>query len=423
MGTIRAMEGTPQLLTDVKFSQHRRGYDPDEVDNFLERVSAAVAQLQDKLREATDRAEAADAQLAEARRLQAEAEARAAADPANLGDAPSPALDADEELKKVLLMAQRAADQAVSEANATANRTVTEARAKALTLLAEAESERDAMLAKARKKADVAAEDRAVELRERVAALEAVKIDLEADVATLDAHLAAEADRLREQLDAIRQGIDDPRGLRLVETPPLHDTPIPPLDEDEELRAAAGEDESAGGSLNSPVGDLVEGPDALAAVDRSTFTGIDESGDAGRPSETAGDESGHEEATLSESEPAESPSAESEGPSPVPGESVEVEEEGAVDPDAPQEAAIDLTGDAEESGTGGDQGEATQLFTPGEEPESESGSESRSDSGTGSVLGEPDAAADEAMRAFFEQDLDEDPTATSTPRPRFGRRR
>ena len=47
------MDGNPQLLTDVKFSTHRKGYDPDEVDNFLERVSAAVAQLQDKLRQAT----------------------------------------------------------------------------------------------------------------------------------------------------------------------------------------------------------------------------------------------------------------------------------------------------------------------------------------------------------------------------------
>jgi len=45
--------GTPHLLTDVRFSVSRKGYDPDEVDNFLERVSAAVAQLQDKLRQAT----------------------------------------------------------------------------------------------------------------------------------------------------------------------------------------------------------------------------------------------------------------------------------------------------------------------------------------------------------------------------------
>ena len=35
------MDGSPQLLTDVKFTQLKRGgYDPDQVDNFLERVSA-----------------------------------------------------------------------------------------------------------------------------------------------------------------------------------------------------------------------------------------------------------------------------------------------------------------------------------------------------------------------------------------------
>src|SRR6478672_10004281 len=101
------MDGSPQLLTDVKFTQLKRGgYDPDEVDNFLERVSAAVAQLQDKLRQATERAETADAQLAEARRLQSEAEA--AAERAGAGgeapgaEGPAGAAGGDEELKKVL---------------------------------------------------------------------------------------------------------------------------------------------------------------------------------------------------------------------------------------------------------------------------------------------------------------------------------
>ena len=79
------MDGTPHLLTDVKFTERRRGYDPEEVDNFLERVSSAVAQLQDKLREATARAEEADARVAEAQRAQALAEAelsRAGSEPA-----------------------------------------------------------------------------------------------------------------------------------------------------------------------------------------------------------------------------------------------------------------------------------------------------------------------------------------------------
>jgi len=206
------MEGTPQLLTDVKFSQHRRGYDPDEVDNFLERVSAAVAQLQDKLRQATERAEMADSQLAEARRLQAEAEARTG------GVITGPALDADEELKKVLVMAQRAADQAVTEANTTATKTVADARSKALALLVEAEADRDRMMEEARKKADATAEARAQTLRDQVVALEAAKVDLEADVAALDGHLAVETERLREQLASIQAGLDDPHGLQSLDS-------------------------------------------------------------------------------------------------------------------------------------------------------------------------------------------------------------
>ena len=78
-GTIAAMEstsGTPHLLTDVRFTVARKGYDPDEVDNFLERVSAAVAQLQEKLRQATANAEAAEGRAAEASRAQTLLQAR-----------------------------------------------------------------------------------------------------------------------------------------------------------------------------------------------------------------------------------------------------------------------------------------------------------------------------------------------------------
>ncbi|MGZ6340189.1 MAG: DivIVA domain-containing protein, partial [Candidatus Limnocylindrales bacterium] len=217
------MDGNPQLLTDVKFSTHRKGYDPDEVDNFLERVSAAVAQLQDKLRQATERAEAADAQVAEARRLQAEAEAAAerarTQEPGAEGAVA--AAGGDAELKKVLLLAQRAADQAVEEANATATRTVADARAKAVNLLAEAEQERDRMLAKARKKADAAAEERARELHEQVTSLDAVRGDLQADVDALSGYLEGERERLRHQLGELTRMVDDPAALALLARPEL----------------------------------------------------------------------------------------------------------------------------------------------------------------------------------------------------------
>src|SRR3954447_12776054 len=244
------MDGSPQLLTDVKFTQLKRGgYDPDQVDNFLERVSAAVAQLQDKLRDATERAESADAQIAEARRLQSEAESRAGG--GALGGA-----DADEELKKGLVLAQRAADQAVEEANANAAQTMADARAKAVNLLAEAEQERDRMLAKARKKADAAAEERARELHEQVTSLDAVRRDLQSDVDALNGYLDGERGRLRHQLGELTRIVDDPTALALMTPPELTDTEIPELEEEPEPAL----EPVAEASSDSGLADLQEGP-------------------------------------------------------------------------------------------------------------------------------------------------------------------
>ena len=121
------MEGTPQLLTDVKFTQLRKGgYDPEEVDNYLERINDAVAKLADNLRVATERAEVAQAQLADARRAQTDAEQEAERRRSGLGVSSSTA--DEEQLAKVLVLAQRAADQAIEEANATATKTVADAR-------------------------------------------------------------------------------------------------------------------------------------------------------------------------------------------------------------------------------------------------------------------------------------------------------
>ena len=61
------MDVTPQqLIGDVEFQQVRRGYDPAEVDAFLDRIEAAMGKLQQQLVDATARAQAAEARLAEA---------------------------------------------------------------------------------------------------------------------------------------------------------------------------------------------------------------------------------------------------------------------------------------------------------------------------------------------------------------------
>jgi DivIVA domain-containing protein len=384
MGSIRVMEGTPQLLTDVKFTQLRKGgYDPEEVDNYLERINDAVAKLADNLREANDRAEAAQSQLADARRAQADVEAELERVRGGEIGTTSGGVSADEELAKVLVLAQRAADQVVEEANANAERTVADARAKAVNLVADAEQERERMLAKAHKKADTVAEERARTLNEQVSALSAAKADLEADVTALTTHLELERDRLRERIESVRTALDDPDGLRLAPAPELLDTPIPEIDlpttEERPSPFAPLDDEPAADS-----GEL--GIDLTApSVDDGALSGIDEGGStihlstAGTETESTIEEDAHDDADEVASDA---------------GDSSESHEADKADV-----ALFDRAGDREPVV---DPGPPTELFSH-DEP-----------------LGPPDEEADAAMRAFFERDLD-DPATTA--RGRFGRRR
>ena len=57
------MELTPQELREVEFRERWRGYDPDDVDDFLERAAVALDELHDRLREYTERAMVAEQRL------------------------------------------------------------------------------------------------------------------------------------------------------------------------------------------------------------------------------------------------------------------------------------------------------------------------------------------------------------------------
>ena len=209
--TIAAMEttpGTPHLLTDVRFSVSRKGYDPDEVDNFLERVSAAVAQLQDKLRQATSTAEAAEARAADAVRNESRLQARISELETGVAAAPTPAVVAPirsvdpsidaEQASSVLVMAQRTADA-----------TINEARTNAAQMLTESEVEASRILSAAKTQTDDALRD-----------LDKTRRELAADNAALEAFLSEQRAVIANGLSRIQAVIDDPTALR-IGTPPV----------------------------------------------------------------------------------------------------------------------------------------------------------------------------------------------------------
>jgi cell division septum initiation protein DivIVA len=91
-----------------------RGYHPEDVDQFLEQMASAVEAMHDRLRQAVERAQRAEAVAAEAG-------------------------NSDETLRRTLVLAQRTADMAVQEAREQASRIVASAEQQAQAIVGEAE--------------------------------------------------------------------------------------------------------------------------------------------------------------------------------------------------------------------------------------------------------------------------------------------
>jgi cell division initiation protein len=108
------MDLSPKVLREVEFRDRLRGYDTDEVDEFLEKIAVEVDGVQEKMRQLVARAERAE---------------RAVSDKTTSGD---------DSISRTLVLAQRAADLVVNEAQEQAAELVGSARRDAEELLTEA---------------------------------------------------------------------------------------------------------------------------------------------------------------------------------------------------------------------------------------------------------------------------------------------
>jgi DivIVA domain-containing protein len=166
------MDVTPQELRGSEIKDAWRGYDRDEVDDLLERAAVTIEHMMLQLQE-----------------VQAHPPAVAAAAPEPV---PLPASRDDAEmLQRTLLLAQRAADDAVNEANARARQIVEEAEAKAQALVGDAE-------ATARRIAEGERRRLEVEIQELSARRELLRGDADA----LEAYANGYREKLRETLES-----------------------------------------------------------------------------------------------------------------------------------------------------------------------------------------------------------------------------
>lgn len=207
---MASMDVTPQELRDVEIREAWRGYHRDDVDELLERAAATIEHLEESVRTAQERAAQIPAAPPPAR-----TPAPVAPTPPPTPERRPPTTADTDVIQRTLVLAQKAADEAIAEARAKAQQMMSESESKAQSLVHEAE-------ANARRIADT--ERRRLE--EEIGQLTAARETLNADVDALERFEAEYRARLR---DAIRAELEslEVTGGGVKERPSLHAVQVP----------------------------------------------------------------------------------------------------------------------------------------------------------------------------------------------------
>lgn len=230
------MDLTTELLDNAAFREAKRGgYNTQDVDEFIEQVKSDYLRHSALLVEAKERVEAAEVLLADA-------EERAAEAIANPGG-PS---EAEETLKRTLVLAQRTADAAIKEADEQAARTLAAAQEQAARMLSDAQESSARARAEAESEARRAQEEARTRVLGELRDLEAARDQLHADVDTLERHLEEQRDRVRFSTLELQRLLDDPAGLRQVSVPAVTNVAVPDGPDANDVESARAVDEPTG---------------------------------------------------------------------------------------------------------------------------------------------------------------------------------
>lgn len=200
------MDISSSLTGTKEFRIVKRGYDPDEVNAFLDQIALGVGELKRKLAEAEDTAVAA-------RRAAAAAPKPAPAAPAPAA-APAPDTQA-EEIHRALILAQRAADEEVRKATEEGEALVASARQQAEALRAEVEAE-------VARRRDEGRSDLLTEIDE----LERVRDSLSNDVVVLERHVEEQREVVQAAIGELQSLLDHPEAFRIATETGVSTAPV-----------------------------------------------------------------------------------------------------------------------------------------------------------------------------------------------------
>lgn len=238
---MTAADITPSQIAAAQFRTVRKGYDPDQVDEFLAQVAKALEQAQQHSTAMEARARAAVSRLQEVTSAQQVGETTSPApEPAREPSRPGEihaAPDEVETISRTLLLAQRTADTTIAEAQAEAERITAEAQQEAEATLDSTREMSARLLDEAKTEARKLSESEREAAANEVEALRARREFLVGDVDQLEQFLIDQRERLRgaaRQIEALCERV--PSGLGTVRPPALSAA------DDESDQAATGTD-------------------------------------------------------------------------------------------------------------------------------------------------------------------------------------
>jgi DivIVA domain-containing protein len=195
MDSSQSASSILDTLRTVEFRLGLKGYNVDEVDEYLDRAAQEAEAMQEHVRQLNDRLRQASDRIVQLERDKRSAPGEGAE--GTVVPAPEPALS-DETLQRTLLLAQKFVDQTKRESEAEAAAIVAQAEDTARAAVAAAEQAAATLQAESQKK-----------LREEVARLEATRTELATDVESMARHLESERGRLRGALSDLLKWVDE----------------------------------------------------------------------------------------------------------------------------------------------------------------------------------------------------------------------
>lgn len=137
---------TPADIEQMTFSEDKKhGYNTEEVDAFLDQLSAEVDAMLQKIADLKGRLNNSEQQLAAAQAQVAQLKEQSAATPVEVAPAAAPAADfsaSERQISQVLIVAQQSADKLVADARTNAENIRNEADQKAREVIRQALAEK-----------------------------------------------------------------------------------------------------------------------------------------------------------------------------------------------------------------------------------------------------------------------------------------